>query len=426
MTKLRDDRDLLTTELLQKYRNGTLSPEEEIRVEALRNQDLFIADALEGVARTSDGESFATDVASLRARLRKKTQKGRSLPVYTLRVAASLVVLLLASYLVYDYVWPDQLIPIVKEEAVPAPSATSQFVPQHSSPSRVVSLPPETLADLESTKKVEKLSSLALVQPPLISSELSPQADEALISLTETEASDEEFTRAEPLPEIAVKREIAVAPRSKIRTAVSNSSTVSGQVLDEEEGTPIPGVNVIIEGTQQGALTDLDGNYRIELPEDQATLVFSFIGYLAEEAPVVPGQTLDITLEPDVQSLSEVVVTGYGSSAKKDNTATVTSAQPRQGMRAYKKYLRDNIRYPDDWQVDDKDRSANQTVKVSFSVQPDGSLTDFTVKRSAGTRYDQEAIRLIREGPDWKAATQNNQPVAQQITLRVRFKRQTF
>ena len=418
MTKLRSNHDLLTTELLRKYRDGTLSRDEEIQVEALRNQDPFTADALEGIAVVPDGDFFATDVALLRARLRKKTRKGRSLPVYTLRIAASLVVLLVTSYLVYHYVWPDQPVPIAKEVAVPAPSATTELTPLPSSLSPVASLPPEALADLEYAQKAETLSSLALVEPPSVSPELYLEADEALISLAETELSDEEFTLTEPLPKIAAKREITVAPLSQIRTPVSNSSTVSGQVLDREEGTPIPGVNVMIEGTQQGALTDLEGNYRIELPEDQAKLIFSFIGYLAEEALVVPGQTLDITLEPDVQSLSEVVITGFGSSAKKDNTAAVTSAQPRQGMRLYKKYLRGNIRYPTDWQEDDK-----ETVKVSFFVQPDGSLTDFTVKQSAGAWYDQEAIRLIREGPGWHAATQNDQPVAQQITMRVRFKR---
>ncbi len=111
------------------------------------------------------------------------------------------------------------------------------------------------------------------------------------------------------------------------------------------------------------------------------------------------------------------MVVGYGRSAKKDNTAAVTAAQPQPGMRSYKKYLRDSIRYPSDQPNDGK-----KTVKVSFLVRPDGSLTDFTVKQSAGTWYDQEAIRLIREGPGWKAAAQQGESVAQQITIKVRFK----
>lgn len=85
---------------------------------------------------------------------------------------------------------------------------------------------------------------------------------------------------------------------------------VSGRIVDND-GMPIPGVNVIVKGTTVGTATDLDGFYSINCPE-QGTLVFSFIGYVSIEQPIGSRHTLDATLQADIQQLSEVVVVGYG------------------------------------------------------------------------------------------------------------------
>ena len=95
---------------------------------------------------------------------------------------------------------------------------------------------------------------------------------------------------------------------------VVKSNTVSGRVLDEMR-MPIPGVNVILKGTTNGTSTDSDGRYSMALPSGGSggTLVFSFIGYSSSEVPIALRETIDATLAPDVTSLNEVVVTGYGN-----------------------------------------------------------------------------------------------------------------
>lgn len=87
--------------------------------------------------------------------------------------------------------------------------------------------------------------------------------------------------------------------------------TVSGQVTDDE-GAPLPGVNIILKGTTHGTVTSLDGTYSINVPED-GTLVFSFIGYLKEEIPVNNRSQINISLYPDIMALEEIVVVGYGT-----------------------------------------------------------------------------------------------------------------
>ncbi|MEP3387607.1 MAG: SusC/RagA family TonB-linked outer membrane protein [Reichenbachiella sp.] len=97
--------------------------------------------------------------------------------------------------------------------------------------------------------------------------------------------------------------------------------TVSGTVTDGSSGEPLVGVNVIVKGSANGALTDLDGNYRLEATEG-SILMFSFVGYGTSEATVGTANTIDISLTEDVTSLDEVVVTGLATSVKRSNLAS--------------------------------------------------------------------------------------------------------
>ncbi|RZK33813.1 MAG: SusC/RagA family TonB-linked outer membrane protein, partial [Hymenobacter sp.] len=85
--------------------------------------------------------------------------------------------------------------------------------------------------------------------------------------------------------------------------AVLADITISGQVLDEK-GAGLPGVNVIVKGTSNGAQTDADGRYKITAPDD-ATLVFSFVGYISKEVAVAGKTTLNMSLAPDAAGLDE-------------------------------------------------------------------------------------------------------------------------
>lgn len=103
---------------------------------------------------------------------------------------------------------------------------------------------------------------------------------------------------------------------------------VKGTVKDEN-GEAIPGVNVLLKGTSTGTTTDMNGGYVMNIPDNAAnsTLVFSYIGYTTEEIAINGRTTVDITLMPDIQSLSEVVVIGYGTAKKSDLTGSVTSVK---------------------------------------------------------------------------------------------------
>lgn len=87
---------------------------------------------------------------------------------------------------------------------------------------------------------------------------------------------------------------------------------ISGKVTDEA-GEPLPGVSILIKGTQQGTTTNTEGAFTIETPETNAVLVFSFVGYLSQEIATDGRRSLDITLKADNKALEEVIVVGYGT-----------------------------------------------------------------------------------------------------------------
>ncbi|GJM59965.1 carboxypeptidase-like regulatory domain-containing protein [Persicobacter diffluens] len=105
---------------------------------------------------------------------------------------------------------------------------------------------------------------------------------------------------------------MAFAMLLTMSAAFAQGRVVTGTVTAEENGDPIPGVNVLIKGQATGTVTDIEGKYSIQVPDAKSVLVFTFIG-LANEEVVVGGQSkIDMTMTADIKQLTEVVVTALG------------------------------------------------------------------------------------------------------------------
>jgi TonB-dependent starch-binding outer membrane protein SusC len=111
--------------------------------------------------------------------------------------------------------------------------------------------------------------------------------------------------------------------------ALAQERVVSGTVSDET-GQPLPGVNVILKGTSQGTVSDTEGKYTLGGVSDNSVLIFSFIGYTAKEVPVGAQTVIDVAMAPDVQSLQEVVVVGYGEQKKSLVTGAISSVKAEE------------------------------------------------------------------------------------------------
>lgn len=111
--------------------------------------------------------------------------------------------------------------------------------------------------------------------------------------------------------------------------AQAQSRTISGSVLDAEMGESLPGVAVAIKGTSSGTITNIDGYYELSVNQGD-TLIFSFVGFSTQEVPINGQSQVNIELSVDVQSLEEVIITGYGQTQNRITVSTsVQSISPK-------------------------------------------------------------------------------------------------
>ncbi len=108
-----------------------------------------------------------------------------------------------------------------------------------------------------------------------------------------------------------------------VQMTFAQTKTVTGTVIDEN-GMPLPGVNVIVKNSNTGAQTDFDGKYKISVDES-ATLVFSYVGYVKQEIPVSGTTVINVTMNVDASALAEVVIQGYRTSTKAKSSIASTT-----------------------------------------------------------------------------------------------------
>ncbi|MCA6409629.1 MAG: SusC/RagA family TonB-linked outer membrane protein, partial [Cytophagales bacterium] len=119
--------------------------------------------------------------------------------------------------------------------------------------------------------------------------------------------------------------QVAVATMALAGSLQQDTKKVTGKVTDSNEKAGLPGVNIIIKGTSSGTVTDSDGNYAMNIPNENTILVFSFIGYASTEVAVSGRSVVDVSLESDTQALQEVIVTGYAAQRSQDITGAIAT-----------------------------------------------------------------------------------------------------
>ncbi|HTH54535.1 MAG TPA: TonB family protein [Cyclobacteriaceae bacterium] len=448
MNNLRDD--------IIKYKNGELTAKEMHALEKKALNDPFLADALEGIENVST-ESLAEDIADLNQKILKPKKTVLFTP---LRIAAG-VILAAASIIVF-YQWPTKNESIaLKKEKQSSPATQQKTEPANDSSKQQAKIADkreakrrgEGLITRKADRKKEKLKETevgtdAVTEKATPKTEVANAKNEQQLEIADTQISPAdkkpEEVKAEP-KEAPVS--IAMQPTQQLATnddakkenisarsrkfaakselaggaatgaAQSGPKRITGKVTAAEDGSPLPGVNVIVAGTTQGTVTDTQGNFSLQPSNENQKLVFSFIGMETQEVSVADKDNVDVSLKQDVSQLSEVVVAGLSVKRDDDAERIVHLANPVGGMRAYNKYLDKNVRYPQEALKD----NIKGKVKVEFSVKIDGTLDDYKVVKSLGHGCDEEVIRLIKEGPKWSPTTENGQPVESTVLVGVKF-----
>lgn len=452
MSKKQEHSISLNAELLQKYREGKLSTQEMHRVERILLEDPLYADAMEGIEKIEKNTEMNTHLADLKDRLHQRvSSEQKTIPMYrrTWQIAAAVIVLIIGSWISYNFYFKstdeqptEQMLSLKNEsskekKSAPAPSsddADNQETLQNQTPE-------ETTSTANAAPKATQGKASYAQEPAEIIDKMEEREEEAPSSpiLTETEAlpplasrqpDDEIAEYADEQPTLAISKVPEESYDQTFRSSQmlkskdagaevygsgSGPYTLTGRVISDEDKSAIPGVNVMLKNTSTGTVTDAHGNFKLSVPTNQDEVVFNSVGFVTREQTISEADSnVTITLTPDLESLSEVVVTGYQGGR---STTETTQAAPLAGYASYRKYLKTNLQYPQTAQ----ENGIEGVVHVSFDVSPYGVPQNFSIKKSLGYGCDEEAIRLIQEGPAWAHATSAGNPITQNITVKVRF-----
>ncbi|MEQ8531996.1 MAG: von Willebrand factor type A domain-containing protein, partial [Imperialibacter sp.] len=176
-----------------------------------------------------------------------------------------------------------------------------------------------------------------------------------------------------------------------VADATAFGQIVSGRITDQDDGSPIPGVNIVKKGSTLGTVSDINGNYQIELnPTEKNILVFSFLGYVTREVDVGKRTVVDVALSADVQQLQEVVVVGYGIQTRKSSLSysVTTVKKHRQKTPSYSNESYAKIEESGFQKVTKKPLS-------TFSVDVDGaSYSNMRRYIESGSLPPKDAVRV--------------------------------
>lgn len=448
---------------IARYLKGAMSAAERHAFEKRVLADPFLAEALEG-AEQLHAADFVEDVQALNEKIKQAdfvekdivfapaASKTASAPrekraeiqialktdrwVWPRRIAAGLVILLISGYFIWQAIHsvesPSTLaleetplgqVPAGEEDSVIVPAEDHYKKDEPVENSREITQPrstPEVSTKSKAEKETiaKKADLVDEVKEEPIVAEVKPVDSAPKLEIQTEELAAEKETLAAVAKKDAAERKKQEVNRAAGAPSLSYvSNVIHGRVTSKEDGSPLPGVNVILKGTNRGTVTDIDGNYQIESTVSNPTLTYSFIGLQSTEVSAADRKEVNVSMSPDATQLSEVVVTGYGISNSEPYTPTVDLAHPENGNRAYQQYLEKNIHYPEEAKIN----KVQGRVTVEFYVEPNGNLTEFKIVKGIGSGCDEELIRLIKEGPKWIPTKKDNTPIRDKARVRLKF-----
>ena len=229
---------------------------------------------------------------------------------------------------------------------------------------------------------------------------------------------------------------IAYAANSKTMP-IGDPVLIKGRVVEAKTGSPLTGVAVIWKGHTSGTITDMKGDYSLELPDQDAVIVYSFVGFKNVTSKGVGPHHIE--MNPSVIPISMDGVSSSDEDIKKefqkqkDEQEKISVLEKESGndkeefwivedlahypggRPALKRYLEDNIQYPDNA------REGQVKVMVQFTIRTDGSVADVKLQEKGAKKMDKEAIRLVSEMPDWIPAKQRDKRVSSEYIVPVVF-----
>lgn len=370
------------------YIRGARKGKEAHRLEKEAMRDPFLADALEGYSCVGNGAD--EQIEELRRRIRARAVRKRNHAVVWSIAASLLIGVCIGSYFLFQEKPLSDEARMAMEQAVhPKPLSVYEEEKKDELAEAVIKDSAGPSKKLISENKKKKMLAPSSEVPQVMTQELMEEALEATID-DEPSAMDKKMVMR-----------ASVANDSSFNTKVAVVGKVRGKVTDPS-GEPLVGATVRVKGTNQGTISDENGDFTLKT-DGNRELSVDYIGYESVVLPADTTKDLLIAMNVDDATLDEVVVVGYGSQPKSSVTGAIMSLkmsgtpQPSIGRKAFRRYLKENLVHPSDKEC----ARAKGKVILTFRVDKDGRPESISVKKGLCASADKEAIRLIEEGPDW-------------------------
>jgi len=426
--------------LIRKYLNGELDAPAMHQLEKRAQDDPFLMDALEGYENAATNQQANLDDLAGRLQKRITPKQRRIIPYRTLAIAASVLIVFTIGWLwlnndhrpgpqttakiVEPAAKPVAAKPVATDTVINNPIAANVVAAPEKSAKKAVrrgTLREVVVADKTMADNMIASTAPAAVKADTVAADTTPLNEMVVMNYTAPKKKDvKESVHAEEnkfksIPPVSTERMlqsqvagVRKTPAGSPFSAPSSNVILQGRIVDKNDGMALPGVSVRVQGTKFGAVTDNNGKFSIPVDSNRSSIVIAYVGYNTVEVNARNRDSLKtIRLEPNNQSLSEVVVVGYGSQKKKDET--VTSAHPQAGWHSFKKYLNESAVSPD---------GKKGIVKLSLMIDNDGNISEVTVIKGLSPLTNKKAIDLINNGPDWIGSS-NGQ--TQQVEVSIKF-----
>lgn len=440
---------------IEKYHKGQLSGKERHDLEKAALDDPFLADALEGYAVS--GINAGADIAELKQRLSEKLEeKTKIIPISNgrnnfrlLRAAIVIAFVAGAGLLVYQFGFNNKKGEIVQADPVKkvetttknndvATGSTGTLADQDKTktgtkdvtvnkpatttgnqPAPSASRPGSTGIEKEDAADEKTITATTTSIPPAPSKTIEAPVENKNLAKEDAKAAGQvrQETDADGLKDVAAKKQSdetrnnrAVAANRKAEEQNyrnQQSNVFRGRVTDQNN-VGVPFANVTnLDDNEAGTYTDAKGNFILTYPDTVLTVQVRSIGFENSNVQLrnyVPNN--QVTLQDD-RSLSEVVISNKKPNAvarSRDANMQLEEPEPADGWDNYDSYLVNNVKLPDEYVT--KQQGGGE-VQVSFEVDKNGEPVNFKIEKSLCKKCDQEAIRLIKEGPKWRRKAKN-------------------
>jgi len=389
-----------------------MSGKERNSFEKELQKDPFAEEAAEGFDSIT-ADSVSEDLSILKKRINTRLLNKRRYIYY--RIAASVAVLMVISTL-YIVLNRDHTTHQIAGLTVTEKSESKKE--EQPLPALAEDIKTEEAAAVQDNVKRKEAKKQVIVADKIQVADATVQKQDAMPPVSDPVAE----IKLNTINAAIAETQAAAPMASRAAVPAQKQFNTGGKVISSEDNLPVPGVIVALKGTNTSAITDSGGNFTISLPDSSKhTLVANFIGMEPKEFAAKADSRTELKLDPDVTSLSEIVVVGYGAK-KADNEdyntpSGYTPPRPVAGRSAFNKYIEENINRPDT-----STAGQRAVVVINFTVLLDGSIDSIKIVRSPGKQFSDEAIRLIKSGPKWKPAADNGQSIADEVKMRIIFR----